>query len=269
MHHLASWLGAGHLLARRRDGSGWVLHTPDGAVLEVDESLAPGTCGPSELSAPAVTAAFTAAGFGASPVSDRELRDVLVRLLGDPRDRVLAALGDRLTLMGAQVEAVEPVRVDSVLACPNPQPHQQVVVACSQYPGTDDWLRWERLLPMPSAWMRVSVEGARAYLEPPSTGADGVGHRSVRARRVAASRWPVEQRDLWRGDAVVGSSMLSPGATELLVELLIADMVEYVQAAPGARLAFARTLRLLDLNSLQLTAHPIFPVPATTQWRDT
>ncbi|AZI58971.1 hypothetical protein EH165_13275 [Nakamurella antarctica] len=133
---------------------------------------------------------------------------------------------------------------------------------CSDDVAPQLWLDQEHLLIGAGiAWLRVSVEGALAYLEPLAFGPLAVDHRAVRSRRLAASAHPDAQLSLWHGDGISEPYLMSAAAGGLVADLLFNDLRDWATSRPGETVEASQRLRVVDLRELISQDHPILVIP--------
>lgn len=271
MRCTAPWLAPGHVLLRRPDREEWRLITADGAVIEVDATvLAPRLTIDLLASDPGAAAElFAQAGYGPGrtqiraeasgfPLGEyRCVGEVVVHGQG----RIAAALARGVAGAGGTAVSVGG-EVDRSAERHEPL----IVVSCCDGPADASWCRLESMLRPDDVWLRVSVEGATAYYEPPTYGPVPVTHRMIRARRLAAAGWPEDLRALWTADLLSGPTLLTGRAEDLLVGWILADLAGIADGnTPSDR---HRELRRLDLRTLEHTSHLVLPIPAGTGWRE-
>ncbi|MEJ7649738.1 MAG: hypothetical protein WKF57_12015 [Nakamurella sp.] len=281
MHHRAEWLAPGHLLVHRAD-AGWRLMTPEGAVMEVDDAVIGGEADLRRLAVEPgpVADVFAAAGFGGpggpaghSPASDSNTRTPGSELVGSADFSELVIAGRDEGELAAAIE--QAVRANGGRVVRWTAPHlapgalepgrRPMVLLCNDHPSDASWIAYEEALPHATVPLRVSVEGARVFYEPPPAGMVPLTHRMVRARRLATAAWPDDLMALWTQDVVCGPSLLTADTAALVAGWVLADVETMRGSGPDPRRS--RTLRVLDLLTSEFTDHTIFPVPEGTSWR--
>lgn len=281
MHYTATWLAPGHALLRHPAAEQWRMFTPDGAVIEVDTTvLAPELSAYRLAASPGAAAAlFARAGFG--PATEILAAPAVERAASEPDDPIRVP-GARVVLHGtgtvsAAVAALISAAGQTVLRAGDPAAPLAAarasagaapltVVSCSDGPADPSWTAVEQALLPGDHWLRVSVEGGYAYLEPPVAGETAVTHRMVRARRLGAAPWPDDLHALWSTDLVLGPHLIGERTAGLLARWILQDLAGISAAAGlGDR---GRELRRLDLRTGRHTSHRVLPVPRGTHWRE-
>ncbi|WP_233160302.1 hypothetical protein [Pseudonocardia sp. MH-G8] len=241
----------------------------------------PGAPAPGD--APAELAAFAEAGHLGAPRSwpPERARVVVLHGAGPVGAAVVAALrlagaaplphpaGPSPDLL-AEILAMAPWAVCAVHAGPAPR-----------------W--WADLDVLPGhgvAWQRVAVEGRHALFEPVAAGPHDVGHRDVRARRLAAAG--SGHRHLAAYWSATAPLDLDPADLALIAALAAADLRTWAVADPDvtdpdaadpdgvagdttdtagagslvpAPLPARLRLRVVDLDTASIAEHPVLPVP--------
>ncbi len=237
-----------------------------------DEAPAGGPAAPAATPVPAdpeterLLAGFGAAGHLGDPdVWPGDRRTVLV--LGD--EELTGPLADFLRAAGARPRNAEPREVAG-LADPRTRPDASAVVWCLDRPVPPGlWDDADRLPARGIAWIRCHREGRQAWIEPTAAAPGDVLAAHVRARRLAATPAHRELAAHW---AARPASAKPPTGGTAAGASFVAALVAYQvhawatgrdtsAARPGA-LPAGRRLRRVDLRDLEVSEHPVLPVPA-------
>ncbi|GAB2757151.1 hypothetical protein [Streptomyces bullii] len=247
-------------------GRGLAVRTADGEFLSVrtgetvqDALLArlSGTAtGEPDAELDRLVRAFADAGYLAEgpqrPAWPGERRDV--RLVGDPV--LTGPLAAYLRAEGAEPQPTAPE--DATHGQP------AAVVWCLDGPVPEGlWDAADRLPERGVAWLRCHREGWQAYVEPLAAATGDVTSAHVRARRLAATPAHRELDAYWSGPRTSGRSVrLTAPAAGFVAALLADDLTRWATGAPDpGGLPARRRLRRVDLRTLNVTEHPVLPVP--------
>ncbi|MFF9077025.1 hypothetical protein ACF1A9_32845 [Streptomyces sp. NPDC014872] len=235
---------------------GLAVRTPDGRFLRVNTGTADekellahltngGAANPRLLP---LAQAFEEAGYTARTQAPAPLDGRTVVVLGDPE------LTEPLTRCVRDAGA--DVRGDLRVT----EPHRTAVVWCLNKPAAEGiWEKADELPRRGTAWLRCHREGVHAWLEPLACGPGDVTSGHVRLRRLAATPAYRELAAYWAGHATPDETPgHSQASAALTAALLTADLITWANGAP---LPVRRRLRRIDLRDLNVTEHPVLPVP--------
>lgn len=187
------------------------------------------------------------------PRPDLSRRRVLVRGNGPVAVEVTRLL--RETGVGRLI--VDPPDLSDLSELPD------LIIACAGWLPDADWLRldaWCRERDV--AWTGCHAEGLHFYAGPMAIPGRTAGYADVRARRLAAARFPAELEALWRhldhGQNLPPIPWPGAAGVAALAALVVSDPLAWLAGGPlpheGEQICF-------DPADFSWRGHPVLPVP--------
>ncbi|MGW7467652.1 hypothetical protein ACWGJT_23980 [Streptomyces xantholiticus] len=246
-------------------GHGLAVRTPDGEFLRVDTGTADREAlvahlthgGGEDAELARLRAAFDDAGFLSrtddtrTPLAGRTVVLLGAAVLTEPLARFVRA-------EGGDVRHTEPDRLGGG------DPSTAVVWCLDSPVPAGLWDKADELPAHGTAWLRCHREGTTVWIEPLAAARGDVTSADVRLRRLAATPAHRELAAYWAGSRTDDTGPAHTAASAALTAaLLTADLIAWATGRTAAR-----RLRRLDLRDLDVTEHPVLPVPAVAPLSD-
>lgn len=254
-----------YLLYPGKDGH-WRLYGPEDAILRIqaDPDL---VARAQEVLSRSISPAAISAG-----TTDPALRDLLDQFVAQgvtrPQESALPSPPPTVLVLGTSILTDSVVRVlrDSSLNVElqdAANPAIAAAVVCADRLPDAYWLELDaRFAQSGIPWHTCYHEAGKFFAGPLCIPGKSAGYADCRARRLAAASHPEELLDLWAyldSDPALPVPEQPASVPSFIAGLLVADVVRVLQGKTAASAGFQLEI---DPESLQITRHPVLPLPA-------